>query len=63
VGIFGVVFVVLMILWLVLGCWVGYGDGSPANFRPIVGNTLIPWVCVAILGYIVLGGPSGGGFR
>jgi hypothetical protein len=57
----GVVFVVLMLLWLVPGCYTGYigraGEGGP-DFRLVVGSTLIPWACVAILGWIVLGGPA-----
>jgi hypothetical protein len=55
-----VVFVVLLILWLVLGCYAGYLGRSETgpDFRLIVGGTLIPWACVAILGWIVLGGPA-----
>ncbi len=51
-----VVFVVLMILWLFGGGYVAHED---AKFNMIrFGNgTLIPWICVAILGWIVLGGP------
>jgi hypothetical protein len=46
-----VIYVVLMILWLV---WGGY---SYESARPhALGGTLIPWVCVAILGYAVFGG-------
>jgi len=45
-----VVFIVLMILWLVLGCWHCNRD------LPGIGGTILPWACVAILGGIVLGG-------
>ena len=56
---FGVVFICLMILWLVLGCYVGWlpGPSGHADFRPVVGYTLLPWACVAVLGYLILGGP------
>jgi len=47
------VFVCLMILWLVLGIYVGY---EPAKPYGAVGTTLLPWACVAILGALVLGG-------
>jgi len=49
----GVCFVVLMILWLVLGIYVGYEPQKPYG---AVGTTLLPWACVAILGAILLGG-------
>lgn len=48
------VFVVLMLFWLFGGGYVSYqGD----RFNPIIfgGGTLIPWLCVAILGYKVFG--------
>lgn len=46
-----VIWVVLMMFWLFFGSWYGY---DPA--RPIVlGNTIIPWLCVLILGLIVFG--------
>ena len=54
----GVVFIVLMLLWLFFGCYLGYNTGGPPNFGPVIGHTIIPWACVAILGYIVLGGAS-----
>jgi hypothetical protein len=57
----GVVFIVLMLLWLFSGCYFGWNTSSgQPNFVPVIGTTLIPWCCVAILGYIVLGG--GGAF-
>ncbi len=52
-----VVFVVLMMFWLFGGGYVAYtGD----RFNPIIfgGGTLIPWLCVAIIGYVVFGGGS-----
>jgi hypothetical protein len=53
------VFVVLLLFWLFFGLWSGWpAAGSPvgpAGFAPL-GNTLIPWLCVAILGYVVFGG-------
>jgi len=51
-----VVFVVLMILWLFFGCWWNYTPASPGG----LGNTLIPWICVAILGWVLFGGGAGG---
>lgn len=47
-----VVWVVLMILWLVLGCSVGW---DPARPQLVLGGTLIPWTCVLILGLIIFG--------
>ena len=53
-----VVFVVLMVIGLVIG-------GAGYNFREnpngpifVFGNFFLLWLCVAILGYIVLGGGS-----
>jgi hypothetical protein len=45
-----VVWVVLMILWLFGGGFVAYGEGK-FNGRDFAGYTLIPWICVAIIGY------------
>ena len=51
-GIWMVVFVVLMVLWLVHGVyWTPWRD-NPSG----LGGTLIPWACVAILGMYVFGG-------
>jgi hypothetical protein len=52
-----VVWVVLMIMWLCGGLYWGYDPARPA----LVGNTLLPWVCVAILGAIAFGAVSGPG--
>lgn len=46
-----VIWVVFMILWLVNGCYVIV---APMNPRAL-GGTLIPWVCVLILGLIAFG--------
>lgn len=43
-----VVFVVLMLFWLF---W-GYNTYDPAQPKGL-GNTIIPWLCVAILGYMM----------
>lgn len=46
--------IVLMMFWLFGGGYVSYqGD----RFNPVVfgGGTLIPWLCVAILGYVLFG--------
>jgi hypothetical protein len=49
-----VIFVVLMMFWLFYGGWSVYSGPSP---NPILfGGTIIPWLCVAILGWVVFGG-------
>ena len=52
-----VVFVVLMMFWLFGGGYVAY---QGQTFNPVLfgGTTLIPWLCVAILGWIVFGGAA-----
>ncbi len=52
-----VCFIVFMILWLFGGSYVAY---SGEKFNPVMfgGHTILPWLCVAILGYLVLGGHS-----
>jgi hypothetical protein len=47
-----IVFIVLMMFWLFFGCWWYYEPGRPYA----VGHTIIPWLCVAILGYVVFSG-------
>lgn len=47
-----VIFVVLMMFWLGLGGYTTYDKERPYN----LGNTLIPWLCVAILGWILFNG-------
>jgi hypothetical protein len=51
-----VVWVVLMMFWLFFGCWWGWNPAAPAG----LGNTLIPWLCVLILGLIVFGAVNPG---
>lgn len=54
-----VIFVVLMMFWLFGGGYVVYSAPPAANTNVIVlfgTHTLIPWACVAILGWIVFGG-------
>ena len=49
-----VVFIVVMLLWLLAGVeWGGLVGPEPAYRR--VGGGLLPWIAVAILGYLVLG--------
>jgi uncharacterized membrane protein len=50
-----VVFVVLMILALFGSCWAYYPGPSRPAWAPAGGFFLL-WLCLAILGYIVLGG-------
>lgn len=47
-----VIWVVLMMFWLFGGCYWGYDPGKPLG---LVGATLIPWLCVLILGLILFG--------
>lgn len=53
-----VVFVVLMLFWLFFGWY----TSDPANPKGL-GGTLIPWVCVAILGWVVFNGAAVGPLR
>jgi hypothetical protein len=46
-----VIWVVLMILWLAGGCYWSWDPAKPQG----VGNTLLPWACVLILGLIMFG--------
>ena len=41
--------------WLVFGIYWGWDPGKPYG----LGNTLIPWACVAILGYCFFAGIGG----
>jgi hypothetical protein len=47
-----VIWTVLMIFWILGGCYVGWDPNKPAV---LVGGTLVPWVCVLILGLILFG--------
>lgn len=51
----GVVFIVLMLIWLFGGA---YGNYTGGVFNPVGygTSTVLPWCCVAILGYIILAG-------
>lgn len=51
-----VVWVVLMILWLF---GVGYTNWDAARPQAL-GNVVIPWICVLILGLVVFGAISSG---
>ncbi len=46
------IFVVLMMFWLFFGCYTTWDAARPQG----IGTTIIPWLCVALLGWIVLGG-------
>ncbi len=50
-----VVFVVLMLMWLFGGGYLAY-ESDRFDARRFGGGTLIPWICVAILGWCVFGG-------
>lgn len=49
-----IVWVVLMIFWLFGGCYLSWEPNRPA----ILGTTIIPWLCVFILGLVVFGAIS-----
>jgi uncharacterized membrane protein YozB (DUF420 family) len=50
-----VVFVVLMMFWLFGGGYVSY-EGKTFDAVRFGGGTLIPWLCVAILGWVIFNG-------
>ena len=50
-----VIWVVLMMFWLFYGCYTTWEPGRPYG----VGTTVIPWLCVPILGLIVFGAVDG----
>lgn len=50
-----VVWVVLMLFWLFGGGYVVWGGPNP-NPVHFGAYTLVPWLCVAILGWILFGG-------
>jgi len=54
------IWVVLMVLWLFGGCWVAY---DPARPQVLLGGTVVPWVCVLILGLVVFGAVTPGPIR
>lgn len=53
-----VVFVVLMMFWLFGGGYVVYSGTTPSPMY-FGAYTLIPWLCVAILGYVIFSGNTG----
>ncbi len=52
-----VIWVVLMCFWLFGGGYYVYNSGNP-NIVSFGTGTLIPWLCVAIPGYIVFSGTT-----
>jgi hypothetical protein len=48
-----VIFIVLMMFWAFCGVSI-YEPGKPY----VMGNTWVPWLCVAILGFIIFSGYS-----
>lgn len=50
-----VVWICLMLLWLAFGCYSGWDAANPRG----LGNTIIPWACVLILGLVVFGAVEG----
>jgi uncharacterized membrane protein YozB (DUF420 family) len=47
-----VIFVVLMMFWLFFGSYMSWDRDKPYG----LGTTIIPWLCVAILGWLVFNG-------
>lgn len=58
-GVWVTIWVVLMIFWLFGGCYWTWNPQQPV----LLGNTLIPWACVLILGLILFGAVSAGPMR
>lgn len=55
----GLLFWLLMILALIFGFWLSWPvAGTPASWRPL-GNSLLLWVLLALLGVQVFGWPIG----
>ena len=52
--IYCVIWTVLMIFWICFGAYWNYDQAKPYG----IGNTIIPWVCVLILGLIIFGAIS-----
>lgn len=50
--IWAVVFIVLMLFWLFFGCYSSWDPARPQG----IGTTIIPWICMAILGWVVFNG-------
>lgn len=48
-----VLWMILMVAWLLGGGYVHYHGPTPGGTGYFVGGTIVPWVCVAILGYIL----------
>lgn len=52
----GLIFWVLMLLWLVLGVWWGRNDFLARNFAPL-GGSLLLFVLLLLLGWATFGAP------
>lgn len=50
----GILFWVLMIIWLIFGSYVGYSGGLTWVHTS---GSLLPWLCVALTGWQVFGSP------
>jgi hypothetical protein len=51
-----VIWTVLMLFWLFFGSYLNWNPQQPR----MLGNTLIPWACVLILGLVIFGAIGGG---
>lgn len=54
-GVWVTIWVVLMMFWLFFGTYIAWEPARPH----IVGNTIIPWLCVLILGLVLFGAIPG----
>lgn len=56
----GLLYWLLLILWLVFGLWINWpGAGTPNGWRPVASNLLL-WVLFALIGLKIFGFPIGG---
>jgi len=51
----GLIFWVLMLLWLVLGIWQGYNAGVPNHY--VIGGNVMLFILLLLLGWQSFGAP------
>lgn len=56
----GFLFWLLMILWLVLGCWLVWRPGPSGPAYPVLGGNLLLFILLALLGLKAFGFPVHG---
>ena len=52
----GLLFWILMLVWLIFGFWTTWPTGTTQDFRPAGGNLLL-FIVIALLGWKVFGSP------